>query len=55
MSAMKNSMGSDPLSTKDISIKEVALSCGFNDESYFIKTFHKYKGITPKQFTTSEF
>lgn len=43
------------LSTKDISIKEVALSCGFNDESYFIKTFHKYKGITPKQFTTSEF
>lgn len=43
------------LSTKDISIKEVALSCGFNDESYFIKTFHKYKGITPKQFVTSEF
>ncbi len=43
------------LSTKDISIKEVALSCGFNDESYFIKTFHKYKGITPKQFITSEF
>lgn len=43
------------LSTKDISIKEVALSCGFNDESYFIKTFHKYKGITPKQFMTSEF
>jgi AraC-like DNA-binding protein len=43
------------LSTRDISIKEVALSCGFNDESYFIKTFHKYKGITPKQFMTSEF
>jgi len=43
------------LSTKDISIKEVAISCGFNDESYFIKTFHKYKGITPKQFTKTEF
>lgn len=43
------------LSTKDISIKEVAISCGFNDESYFIKTFHKYKGITPKQFTQKEF
>jgi AraC-like DNA-binding protein len=43
------------LSTRDISIKEVALSCGFNDESYFIKTFHKYKGITPKQFMVSEF
>jgi len=43
------------LSTKDISIKEAAISCGFNDESYFIKTFHKYKGITPKQFIKTEF
>lgn len=43
------------LSTKDISIKEAAISCGFNDESYFIKTFHKYKGITPKQFVKTEF
>ena len=43
------------LSTKDISIKEVAISCGFNDESYFIRTFHKYKGITPKQFTKTKF
>ncbi len=43
------------LSTKDISIKEAAISCGFNDESYFIKTFHKYKGITPKQFMKTEF
>lgn len=43
------------LSTKDISIKETAISCGFNDESYFIKTFHKYKGITPKQFMRREF
>ncbi len=43
------------LSTKDISIKEAAISCGFNDESYFIKTFHKYKGTTPKQFIKKEF
>ncbi len=43
------------LSTKDISIKEVAISCGFNDESYFIKTFSKYKGITPKQFSRQQF
>ncbi len=42
------------LSTKDISIKETAISCGFNDESYFIKTFQKYKGITPKQFVKAE-
>lgn len=43
------------LSTKDISIKEAAISCGFNDTSYFIKVFHKYKGVTPKQFTKMEF
>ena len=43
------------LSTKDVTIREVAISCGFNDESYFIKTFHKYKNITPKQFIKQEF
>lgn len=43
------------LSTKEISVKEAAISCGFNDESYFIKTFSKYKGITPKQFLKKEF
>ena len=43
------------LSTKDISIREAAISCGFNDESYFIKTFRKYKEITPKQFMKTNF
>lgn len=43
------------LSTRDISVKEAAISCGFNDESYFIKTFNKYKKITPKQFMKKEF
>jgi len=46
---------SEMLSTKDITIREVSISCGFNDESYFIKTFSKYKGITPKQFMKSPF
>ncbi len=43
------------LSTKDISVKETAISCGFSDESYFVKTFRKYKNTTPKQFTRKEF
>lgn len=43
------------LSTKDITLKEAAISCGFNDESYFIRTFRKYKGITPKQFMKMNF
>lgn len=43
------------LSTKNISIKETAISCGFSDESYFVKTFKKYKNTTPKQYTKKEF
>ncbi|MGN1418757.1 MAG: helix-turn-helix domain-containing protein [Acutalibacteraceae bacterium] len=34
----------------DESVTEIALSCGFNDLSYFVKTFKKYKGITPGKF-----
>lgn len=41
------------LATHSSSITEVALNCGFNDISYFIKSFHKAKGITPKQFQKS--
>ncbi len=38
------------LITTDYSITEVAYNCGFNDISYFIKTFKKYKGVTPKRY-----
>lgn len=38
------------LLTTDLSITEIAYSSGFNDLSYFIKTFKKYKDITPKQY-----
>lgn len=38
------------LLTTDQSITEVAYNSGFNDLSYFIKTFKKYKGTTPKQY-----
>lgn len=43
------------LSTKDLTITEVAFCCGFNDISYFIKSFHKYKGITPKRYMINHF
>lgn len=45
----------EQLSTTNTTIIEVALNCGYNDISYFIKTFRKYKGITPKQYLKSEF
>jgi len=38
------------ITATNLSITEVALSCGFNDLSYFIKTFKKYKQTTPKQY-----
>lgn len=31
-------------------ITEIAFSCGFNDLSYFIKIFKRYKGISPKAY-----
>ena len=38
------------LTTTDEPVTSIALNCGFNDLSYFIKTFKRYKGITPRQF-----
>ena len=32
------------------SITQTAFDCGFNDLSYFCKTFKKYKGITPGEY-----
>ncbi len=32
------------------SITDIALACGFNDVSYFIKMFRRYKGISPLKY-----
>ncbi len=40
----------DHLLYSEESVTDIALSCGFNDLSYFVKTFKRYKGMTPKQF-----
>jgi AraC-like DNA-binding protein len=34
----------------DLSIKEVAYSCGFNDPKYFTRCFKKTFGISPKDY-----
>lgn len=39
------------ISTSESSLIDIAYNCGFNDFSYFIKTFKKYKGTTPKKYT----
>lgn len=38
------------LSTTELPITDVAYQCGFNDSSYFVKTFKKYMDVTPKQY-----
>lgn len=38
------------LTTTDSSILDIALSIGFEDQSYFTKVFKKYTGLTPKQY-----
>lgn len=34
----------------DYSILEIAVACGYSDQSYFTKVFKKTTGITPKQY-----
>lgn len=38
------------LSSSNLSVTETAYQCGFNDSSYFVKIFRKYKGVTPLQY-----
>lgn len=38
------------LQTENITIKEVAAACGFDDPSYFCKVFRKHYGVTPALF-----
>lgn len=38
------------LAASSESITDIALACGFNDLSYFIKVFKKYKGTTPSGY-----
>jgi AraC family transcriptional regulator, transcriptional activator of the genes for pyochelin and ferripyochelin receptors len=41
------------LSEKDLSVKAVALDCGFGNCQHFITTFKKWTGITPGRYKAS--
>ena len=45
----------EQLAINSVSVTDAALGNGFNDISYFIKTFKKQKGVTPRQYKTSRF
>lgn len=38
------------LTTTDMTVAEIAQHCGYNDSSFFIKQFRKYKGTTPRRY-----
>lgn len=42
------------LCVTDERITDVALSCGFNDLSYFTRAFRKYKGVSAKKFRSAQ-
>ena len=38
------------LRTTDLTVTDIAFSCGFNDVSHFVKMFRKMYGMTPKSY-----
>ena len=38
------------LASSDMTVAEIAQHCGYNDSSFFIKQFRRYKGTTPKRY-----
>ncbi len=38
----------------DLSVTQIAFDCGFNDLSYFIKTFKTFKNVSPKDYRKAE-
>lgn len=38
------------LEENKLSVTDIAYACGYNDSSYFVRCFKKYKGVTPNQY-----
>lgn len=43
-------MAKSLITNYDVSIKEAAYTCGFQDEKYFMKIFKKFEGMTPSEY-----
>ncbi len=41
------------LLSSDLSVTQIAFDCGFNDLSYFIRTFKAFKSLSPKEYRKS--
>lgn len=54
MMDLRLQMATHLLQTGNLSIKEIALNCGFNDPSYFCRVFRKKNGVSPDSFRKPE-
>ena len=45
---------SSMLASSDMTVAEIAQHCGYNDSSFFIKQFRRYKGTTPRRYRAGE-
>jgi AraC-like DNA-binding protein len=43
------------LSREEMSVAEIALACGFSDQSHFTTHFRRLTGLPPKKFRDSRF
>ncbi len=46
-------LASELLRDPALNLADIAITCGFCDQSYFTNVFHDVKGVTPKQFRSS--
>ncbi len=42
------------LCSSDLSVGDIAISCGYENQSYFSKTFKTYTGVLPREFRANE-
>lgn len=54
MTRMRMRRACELLAMENISIREVAESCGYPDQLYFSRVFRSYFGISPSKYKTSE-
>ncbi|MBD5459096.1 MAG: helix-turn-helix transcriptional regulator [Lachnospiraceae bacterium] len=46
----RSKMAEDALRHTNLTLSEIAICCGYNYESYFIKVFTEKHGITPTEY-----
>ena len=51
INALRIERACDIFIREKVTVKEVAARLGYKDINYFIKTFKRYRGMTPKKYS----